>query len=106
MSEELKQFYRDLQAWVDAGMPESREFSPDIATCPALLRWARLKLESTMPGVQGLLLDENEDLFISLDLDAYYPFNDGIRAEWWAEKATGTFYKNPERLAFIKEMAQ
>lgn len=104
MSEELKQFYRDLQAWVDAGMPESREFSPDMAICPSLRGWMILNTVSGMPAAR--LSVENEDLFISRDLYAFYPFNDGSRAEWVEEKATGTFYKNPERLAFIKEMAK
>ncbi|MFP1844424.1 hypothetical protein ACLEDU_02455 [Lonsdalea quercina] len=106
MSEELKQFYRDLQAWIDAGKIACSAFSIDTAVCSALRYWAIVKLGSTTLGERQALLEENENLFISHGLHESYPFNNGESCGWDEEEATGTFYKNPERLAFIKEMAK
>lgn len=89
MSKELKQFFIDLQAWVDAGFPEHSIFETDAGICLNL---------------------ENYDIYLVYDLEEIfdfkdYPFNDNKRVSFDNECDTDTLWQNSKRLAFVKEMS-
>lgn len=99
MSPELKQFYREIQGWIDGG--ETPEwFKPSFALCKNLDRFANYR------GFNLLSLDlEMMEQFQRRSLSIAFPFNYGI----WSimgEAEAGKVYKNPARLAWIKEHAK
>jgi len=100
MSDELKQFYREIWAWVQDGCPEHAAFHPKRALCGALAFWGG------MNGPHHIgLYDEQRNMLDSLGCWTVCPFNRDIK-DWEDERARGEFYQNPKRLAFIEEHAK
>lgn len=88
----LKQFYRQMQAWIDDGCPEHEVFSRRCGLCVNLASWAWGD-------------DFNFDLknqFDEAGLHRRHPFNGGNPEQYLNELDR---YKNPARLAWIKEHA-
>lgn len=89
----LKQFYREIQAWIDAGCPEHDVFYKDDGICIQLELW---------PSYHEDLSSKMKQSFRMSGLDEVYPFNEGSPEDYLAEE---DYYKNPARLAWIKEHA-
>jgi len=96
MSDELKQFYRELWAWIQDGFPGHKVFSKYSPICLNLDRWA---------GLRVLLTRENMDLLLDVVGDRCFPFNSPAE-DFAKEHRDGSFYQNPKRLAFIEEHAK
>ena len=97
MSPELKAFFLFMQAWIDEGC-QPNKFGIDIGSglCRAVLRWASFKDNSPVHR-----FDVKREL-TALFNEHLYPFNEDS-ADFVQEEFAGTMYKNPRRLAFIKE---
>ena len=103
----LKQFYKDLQAWINAGFPVHRSFKIERAVCSQLMTYTE------DAGHYGYILDVTcEELkreFLEAGLCAVYPFNPVEESEpdlgksYNEEFARETFYFNEARLNWIKE---
>ncbi|MFP1749215.1 pentapeptide repeat-containing protein [Lonsdalea quercina] len=91
----LREFYQELQDWIVEGYKKHRTFKKDVAICDALKRWS---------CSDSSLMLENERQFAVRGLDTGFPFN--VVHGWLREQQCSTFYENPRRLAFIKEMAE
>ncbi len=105
MSEELKRFYREFQAWLDAGRPKHPDFRSYVGLCSNLRAWADTNF--THKRYQ-LLIDEQTALFDEAFGDDHdgTPF-DHLGFKYCHENGMyGHKYANPKRLAWIKEHAQ
>jgi hypothetical protein len=91
----LKQFYKDLYAWVLAGMPEHPDFYIGYGLCSNLNAWSNSTYN---------LRDELNLSFIRAHLDAKYPFNHSP-SHFYEELGDSGLYKNRRRLDWIKEHA-
>lgn len=96
MNVELKQFYREIQQWIDDGCPDHDVFRKTTAICLSLERW----LGYFDRKVNKIL----EDSFNDAGLDFVLPFNKDL-GEFEVEMLNHSIYKNPARLAWIKEHA-
>ena len=90
----LKQFYIEMQAWIDAGCPEHEAFRDYRALCSALTHWTE----------SSSLVDEIISSFAAAGLSPNYPFNSSLR-DFENENDHNKIYQNPARLAWIKEHA-
>ncbi|MFP1879757.1 hypothetical protein [Lonsdalea quercina] len=97
MSDELKQFYRELWVWVQDGCPDHAVFIKTHAICWNLDQWS---------GYRMPLTRENNDLLLDVFGNSFFPFNSEGAWEFARERAEGGFYQNPKRLAFIEEHAK
>jgi len=102
MSDELKQFYRELLSWINEGYPEHHTFKKGNALCATLYLWCRYN-----KYYQPSLHREQRDLIkkLNVDVDLICPFNQN-HCEWETEIRNHLVYKNPKRLAFIEEHAK
>lgn len=82
----LKQFYREMQAWIDAGCPEHEAFHTDYGLCFNLELWSHFDH------------DLNAELRDSIGTE--YPFNNDSGEDYFSEIH---HYKNPARLAWVKD---
>ena len=103
MSPELKQFYKELQDWIDSGFPPHPYFSKGCGICGNLHSWdcERIISTETLFG----LLEELHESFKLAGLNSHFPFN-AHRDHFNEEAGKGLLYKNPTRLAWIKEHSQ
>jgi hypothetical protein len=99
MSDELKQFYRDIHAAIDSGC-ETDWFCLRHGLCVNVTRWAADK-----PDCHGLIA-RMLDQFADAGLHTVYPFNQGCRFDHSDEKCAGRIYQNLRRLQWIKDHAK
>lgn len=104
MSPELKQFYVEIQQWIDAGCPANGTFNHRFGLCTNVDLYAQdyriIKIAS-----------EQRNLFIAAFDDYSFPFYEKNEAgthgdEYFIEKSNDALYKNPQRLAWIKQHAE
>lgn len=97
MSPELKQFYVEMQEWIDAGCPsEGEKFDPDYGLCYNCIRFGGVQLQGEL-NLQ----------FKDAGLSTVFPFNEDpeLKDSYGDERLYGTIYENPARLAWIKKHA-
>ena len=93
----LKQFFKDIDQWVEAGFPEHESFSTDYGICKNLLDYLR-----DCPVCSSTQIKLITDVLDILMGNSSLPFNiDYFDYKW--EQHTNTLYTNPKRLAFIKK---
>ena len=105
----LKQFYKDLQAWIDAGFPVHRSFKIERAICSQLMTYTE------NAGYYGYICDVTfgalKREFCEAGLCPIYPFNPVEESEpdlgksYNEEFARETFYENEARLNWIYDHA-
>lgn len=100
MSPELKQFYIDLQKWIDSGFPEHHSFLPSLGICNNL-GWYCVHFNLDLNKTKSDLTSQ----FAAAGLDTQVPFNKDFR-DFQIEKEDCKTYKNPARLAWIKKQAE
>jgi hypothetical protein len=91
----LTNFYKDLQAWLDAGMPAHPVFNKKRALCASLSVWS-----SDSCSMQRSLAAQ----FKRAKLCPVFPFNKPAR-DYHTECFNSTVYDNVERLAWVKQQA-
>ena len=103
----LKQFYKDLQAWIDAGFPVHRSFKIERAVCAQLIAYTK---DAEHYGyIRDVTCEELKREFREAGLDTVYPFNPVAENEqdlgksYDKEYIYETFYENEARLNWIKE---
>lgn len=101
MREELKQFYQEIQEWVDAGMPPHDDFCRECGLCANLYEWADHRYGS---DTVDALYDAQRAMFREEGLDKDFPFDteESYNLAWAHE----TMYRNTKRIDWIKEHAQ
>ena len=100
MSDDLKQFYREIWAWIQSDFPDHETFRRDSALCSSLMAWGRMNNADASE-----LIREQSKIFSSLSGCSSWPFNRG-GDHWVYENDYGDFYRNQKRLAFIEERAK
>lgn len=104
MSTHLKAFYQAIQKWVDAGLPKHEFFEKTSALCTNLgVYLAHQKFEDNYEryAVTSRTFADMRSQFGRAGLDPVYPFNGGSHGSFVIEER----YKNPRRLAWIREHA-
>ena len=103
----LKQFYKDLQAWIDAGFPVHRSFKIEHAVCSQLIAYTK---DAGYYGyIRDVTCEELKREFREAGLDTIYPFNPvagnepDLGKSYNEEFARETFYFNEARLNWIWE---
>ena len=103
----LKQFYKDLQAWIDAGFPVHRSFKIEYAVCSQLIAYTK---DAGYYGyIRDVTCEELKREFREAGLDTIYPFNPvagnepDLGKSYNEEFARETFYFNEARLNWIWE---
>lgn len=91
----LKQFYIEMQKWIDGGCGEHEIFRTYNSLCDTLLHWS---------SNGHALRKDMVKSFITAELNEKYPFNKNPD-HWAGENLDATIYENPARLAWIKEHA-
>lgn len=99
MSEELKAFYKDYAAWLDAGSVNNGVFTCCTGLCFALHKWA----DDKGYNLRALRL-ELKAQFINAGLDSGYQFNCGER-NYDVECDDETIHLNPARIALVRKHA-
>lgn len=99
----LTQFYRELQAWIDAGTPHERPFSVYPGICVNLWEFARLNKITYKRAEE--LEGELQDQFERAGLDKSFPFNFGDD-DYRYESDNGSRWKNSDRLEWIRKHAK
>lgn len=95
-ADHLRQFYRELEAWIEGGLKEDGTFDPLVGLCGNIEYWAR--------DNDADLYDLGERLgssFRAAGLSTFIPFNPSF-SDWCNEYEV---YENPARLAWIKARA-
>ena len=100
MREELKRFYHELQEWVDEGMPPHADFYPECGLCASLYDWADRRYGS---DTVDALYDTQRAMFREAGLDKDFPFD--TEESYQQAYMNDAMYRNPKRLAWIKEHA-
>lgn len=90
-----RQFYRDIQKWINGGMKGHQIFQKDIGLCFTYRYWSRYT---------GNKLHDIRDDFKTAGLYQVSPFNENI-LDYNKERLAYSIYMNPRRLAWIKEHA-
>lgn len=99
----LKQFYKELADWINAGMPEHKTFRKDTALCVQLTRWAfglpwYARLYYNTDAIERLQMEIFWDKFGNSNFPfGMFEYNLGYRAK--------NHYTNEARLAFIFKQA-
>jgi hypothetical protein len=99
----LRQFYVELQAWIDGGCGKHPVFAPYRSICGAALEWQQVRL----PDMEGMwtLWNAIGNQFVAAGLHEKHPFNEGSFKKWEFEADGGLTFNNPARLAWIREQA-
>ena len=98
----LKAFFIALQKWIDEGCIENDVFYIDQGICMSLHLYMTRRLSGDLSGQD---MREVEDyMYCKLFNKNSTPFNTEVR-HYVAEGASRSRYKNPARLAFIKQWA-
>ena len=108
----LTQFYKEMQAWVDAGLPKVSFFSKSFGLCTNLRCFCWKQFEpSISPDKHQECADKHQECaealrkqFLDEHLDTDYPFNVSA-SEFVCETEQDTKYTNPKRLEWIKRHA-
>ena len=95
----LKQFYKELAIWINAGMPEHKVFRKSHALCFQLCNWYW-----DLPWYQQISYDSSKIGLCQLELFGHAAFPFGSLA-FVEERAAGNHYTNEARLNFIFEQA-
>lgn len=103
MSEELKQFYKEIQEWIEAECPAHPVFRPYYGLCWNLRHWADKHGKTVNVDI---LVFELAEQFVAARLDKEYPFNHGLDLEYNCECSINAIFQNQLRLAWIKEHAK
>ncbi len=103
-SPQLKEFYVEQQAWIDAGCPLSGPFSTKFGMCMNVIVWRDIKRNEGREDVEHVG-NELHAQFAALGSEAY-PFNRDDRDTYWQEKWADKLWANPERLAWAKKHAE
>jgi len=104
MSLILKQFFKELQQWIQDGTPEDgRPFREDGGVCCNLDYWLCRYHENTHHVKD--VVQEHSDLLEERYGDSLYPFNSGSWAEFIVEDMRGAHWKNTARLNYVKQQA-
>jgi len=98
MEKTLKDFYKDMQAWINGNCVDSR-FSRSAGLCYNLRNWRKTSYIQELRG-------EQKAAFVAAGLDGTYPFNDGEDNNYQREKLYGSIYRNQARLDWIKQHAK
>lgn len=102
MRDELKQFYQEIQEWVEAGCPPYTVFQMDSGLCNQLEMWSENQGHDEELTEQ--LWDEQAAMFQSAGLDKNFPFD--TEESYTHAYCANAMYDNPERLNWIKEHSQ
>lgn len=101
----LTQFYRELQAWIDAGTPHDGPFSIFSGICNNLWMFARLHSDTISDNRAEELELELQEQFALAGLATDYPFNiDGD--DYSCEADNRSRWKNPDRLEWVLKHAK
>lgn len=103
MSEELKRFYREYLAWVEAGAPLSTVFTETRGLCCNLLDWSKNTYPNRRKYIE--LSEEQGSLFMAAGLSISFPFHDDDTGEYYRECERDAAHLNPKRLAWVREHA-
>lgn len=98
----LKQFYTELQAWIDAGFPEHAHFHPNMGLCSNLNDW--IEFNQYDDDIFHALNTELTQQFIAAGLNNVFPFNP-ISVHGKTTYTIGFKYDNEARLTWVKEHA-
>lgn len=90
-----RQFYRDIQKWINEGMKNHPIFHRSIGLCSAYRYWIRY----TGNKRHNIVND-----FTTAGLHHIFPFNENV-PDYNKERMAYSTYMNPRRLAWIKEHA-
>lgn len=106
MNENLKQFYKEMQTWIEAGCPTHPVFVSDDGLCLNL----HLFTEKVLGEDWNYSLKLRQVLskqFSEAGLSWLFPFNEGpnYTDAFREEIENHTLYKNKARLAWVKEHA-
>lgn len=94
----LQKFARDMLAALDADV-KPKWFKPHVGLCTNLSWWCEYHGHDALKASDDLTAR-----FVAKDLDRAYPFNS--TTSYMSEKNTDAMYKNPERMVFLKELAE
>lgn len=101
---ELRQFYRELWAWILNGCPRHRNFRTDRAICPALRDWLDFN-----PSINSRLKDQlfvtNTQVLKDYFFDSSLPFNKNME-HYSKERCNYTTYKNKLRLTWVYKQSK
>lgn len=105
MSPILKQFFKELQQWVQDGTPEDgRPFRECEGVCGNLDNWLYSNRENTR-HIRDVA-NEHSDLLFELCGTCAYPFNYGDRVSFISEAMEGAHWRNKARLHYVKQQAE
>lgn len=97
----LQKFARDMLAALDADQ-KPKWFRPDVGLCTNLSWWCEYHGHDALKASDDLTAR-----FVAKGLAWVYPFNSATTvSSYMSEKHAGAVYKNPERMAFLKELAE
>ncbi len=94
----LTQFYKEMQAWVDAGCPPHKAFQKRTGLCDNLVRWCNQQEKSNQS-----LFTQMRNQFREAGKNLYFPFNENT--SYTVEAEAGLCYTNKQRLDWIKRHA-
>lgn len=104
MSPILKQFFKELQQWIQDGTPEDgRHFRVRDGVCDNLDRWLYNNHENSYRIKD--VANEHSDLLLELYGTSLYPFNGAGKVRFIDEVVNGDTWKNEERLNYVKQQA-
>jgi len=96
----LKEFYCELEEWINEGCPHHEVFNPMRALCSTLLHWSRNKQHNWK--VTNVLYTLQQYWFIKeCGINSQYPFG---KESYRVEAVTTGHYTNQKRLNFIRSM--
>lgn len=95
----LKQFYRELAAWINAGTPEHQVFKNSWALCFQLTIWL-----DELPWYKQMYYNPGEIAELQNGLFDYNAFPFGY-CDYQEERLLGNHYTSEARLNFIFEQA-
>ena len=90
-----RQFYRDIQKWINEGMKDHPIFHKFVGLCSTYHYWS---------SYTGNEIHDIKTDFETAGLHPYFPFNENLR-DYDKERIADLTYMNPLRLAWIKEHA-
>jgi len=103
-SQELTNFYKDIQQWLDNGRREHEVFRSDQGLCYNLNHYIDYIPDMTT-GPDYSALYEFESQLRAAGLPLFYPFNEGGSQFYFHEMVNSTIFQNPFRLAWVKHHA-
>ena len=99
----LTQFYKDMQAWVDAGCPPHSALTKTQGLCDNLVRWCNQQKSELTLYTQ--MRNQMRNQFKEAGKNIYFPFNFDENTSYPVEAEAGLCYTNKQRLDWIKQHA-